>query len=236
MICGTGDRKGQRLQSGPCRGEEGGTGGCLARASESGEQSRELSTGSCTVCFQGGGRHDRESLPQPNPARLVPLLLGQCVPALSPAGTAGADWNEAVQHSTAQGEETGQGDDLQQKLHGLDVSLIFHADVGPCSIFSSHLPLTRADPAGAKPLDGRGGAVLGLLSSVGNTVRPAWGLLESKAAPAVPRPVCQKLDGKLCLQPVRFRLSPAQFRADELQNKLLNHYDLMVPPSAADLE
>lgn len=62
-----------------------------------------------------------------------------------------------MQHSTAQGEETGQDNDLQQKLEELNVSLIFHADVGHCSIFSSHLPLTLADPAGVKPLDGRGG-------------------------------------------------------------------------------
>lgn len=56
--------------------------------------------------------------------------------------------------STVQGDETGQGSALQQKLEGLNVSLLFCVGVGCSSIFSSHLPFALADPAAAKPLEG----------------------------------------------------------------------------------
>lgn len=61
--------------------QRGVTGGCLAKALESGECSTELSTVSCLVCFWKGGRHDGEILSQPKPVPLFPLPLGQCVPA-----------------------------------------------------------------------------------------------------------------------------------------------------------
>lgn len=68
--------------------QRGVTGGCLAKALESRECSRELSTVSCLGCFQIGGRHDGEILSQPNPVALIPLPLGQCVCQLSVGSTA----------------------------------------------------------------------------------------------------------------------------------------------------
>lgn len=83
MICGTEDRKGQRLQRGPCRRGEAQRDvwqGLL----ESAECSSELSAVSCLVCFQRVGRQDGESLPQPNPVPLILLPLGYCVCQLCP--------------------------------------------------------------------------------------------------------------------------------------------------------
>lgn len=83
-------------------------------------------------------------------------------PCASAAGPVMPDRSRAVQCSTAWGEETGQGDAFQQKLGGLNVCLIFCVGVGHSGIFSSHPSFALADPAGVKPLDGHGGAALGL--------------------------------------------------------------------------
>lgn len=61
--------------------QRGVAGECLAKALESGECSREPSTVSCLVCFQKGGRHDGETISQPNSVPCILLPLGQCVPA-----------------------------------------------------------------------------------------------------------------------------------------------------------
>ena len=60
------------------------------------------------------------------------------------------------------GEETGQDNALQQKLEELNVSPMLCVGVGHSGIFSSHLPFALSDPGEAKPLDGHGGAALGL--------------------------------------------------------------------------
>ena len=115
--------------------------------------------------FLEGGRHNGESLLQPNRVPLVLLPLGQSVPALPPApclSTAGPgipDKSWAVQCGTAWGEETGQSDALQPKLEGLNMFLMFCA--GHSSILSSHLPLVLADPAGQSCWMGMEGLLLG---------------------------------------------------------------------------
>lgn len=168
----------------------GGTEGCLARALESGECSREWSAVSCLVSFWGGERHDGESFPQPNPVPLILLPLGQCVPALPPpclsaAGLVILDWSRGVQCSMAWGEETGQGNALQQKLEGLNMSPMLCAGVGHSGIFSLHLPFALADWGEAAGWAWRGYSQV-LLSSISNTARLSWGVLVHRRSTSHP--------------------------------------------------